>query len=75
MKGDSWVYMVYSFDVFDTLITRTTAEPKGIFLIMQEVLTQDKKYVEEYSYVSEHFAEYRISAEQEARKQATRNKK
>lgn len=65
--------MVYSFDVFDTLITRTTAEPKGIFLIMQENLSRNKKYVEEYPYVINHFAEYRISAEQEARRKAIRS--
>lgn len=31
--------MFYSFDVFDTLITRRTATPEGIFVLMQERLT------------------------------------
>lgn len=30
--------MLYSFDVFDTLITRRTATPEGIFTLMQEKL-------------------------------------
>jgi predicted HAD superfamily hydrolase len=30
--------MLYSFDVFDTIITRTTKTPKGIFELMQEHL-------------------------------------
>ena len=34
-----------SFDVFDTLITRKTATPKGIFKIMQEVLKSNNKSV------------------------------
>ncbi|WET06399.1 glycosyltransferase [Lentisphaerota bacterium ZTH] len=32
---------VYSFDVFDTLITRTTATPKGIFLLMKDILEKE----------------------------------
>ena len=31
-------YKLYSFDIFDTLITRTTATPDGIFLIIQDKL-------------------------------------
>lgn len=29
---------LYSFDIFDTLITRTTATPKGIFILVQKKL-------------------------------------
>lgn len=32
------IYKLYSFDIFDTLITRTTATPDGIFLIIQDKL-------------------------------------
>ena len=35
---------LYSFDVFDTLITRTTATPSGIFAIMKNVLTNSEQY-------------------------------
>lgn len=31
-------YSLYSFDVFDTVITRTVSEPSGIFTIMQKYL-------------------------------------
>ena len=41
-----------SFDVFDTLITRSTAVPKGIFAIMQEILQKKN----EYYGISEEFA-------------------
>lgn len=30
--------MVYSYDVFDTIITRKTASPKGVFLAVQNIL-------------------------------------
>ena len=36
---------LYSFDVFDTLITRTTATPAGIFSLMQRRLKADLAYV------------------------------
>ena len=32
------IYKLYSFDIFDTLITRKTATPLGIFLLMQDKL-------------------------------------
>ena len=36
--------MLYSFDVFDTIITRKTAKPTGIFKIMQKELETDEVY-------------------------------
>lgn len=60
--------MVYTFDVFDTLITRDTAEPKGIFSLMQDKLCSgiaDKNSILEH--VFSHFAEFRINAEHIAR--------
>lgn len=33
---------MYSFDVFDTLITRITATPEGIFLLMQRYLEKEQ---------------------------------
>ncbi|MBQ8635278.1 hypothetical protein IJ425_03900, partial [bacterium] len=35
---------LFSFDVFDTLITRTTVTPSGIFTLMQHELLQNPKY-------------------------------
>lgn len=56
-----------SFDIFDTLVTRTTANPWGIFAIMQQVLNRD----ESYRYISDHiranFYTLRIHAEELAR--------
>ena len=58
---------MYSFDIFDTLITRCTADPKGIFMLMQERLQE----VDEYpSFVSENFYELRVGAEGLARRYA-----
>lgn len=55
--------MLYSFDVFDTLITRKTLTPKGVFLYMQEEL----KKIEDYKSISDDFISLRVDAEQEAR--------
>lgn len=32
---------IYSFDIFDTLITRATATPEGVFALMQQRLMSD----------------------------------
>jgi glycerol-3-phosphate cytidylyltransferase len=34
----------FSFDVFDTLLTRKTATPKGVFALMQQKLEADKAF-------------------------------
>lgn len=58
---------IYSFDVFDTVITRTTALPYGIFALMQKELFG----LEKYSGISEdfkrNFPSIRIHAEELAR--------
>ena len=56
--------MLYSFDIFDTLITRTTATPKGIFAIMQERLISDETYRDISEYVRYNFFSLRIYAEE-----------
>jgi len=68
---------MYTFDVFDTLITRTVAEPKGIFALMQEQMNLKQKYKKQVpEYVIKHFVEYRINAELEAESMARyKNKK
>lgn len=58
--------MLYSFDVFDTLITRTTATPEGVFALMQERL-KDEKYNSLGKFIRQNFYELRIGAEQVAR--------
>ncbi|RAZ95130.1 hypothetical protein DK853_31565, partial [Klebsiella oxytoca] len=55
---------MYSFDVFDTLITRCTAEPKGIFLLMGEKMREGSEYA---PFFTENFYELRIGAEEWAR--------
>lgn len=35
---------MYSFDIFDTLITRDLASPEGIFTIMQRILRGEGTY-------------------------------
>ena len=58
---------VISFDVFDTLITRKTATPQGVFAYMQKVLKEDRKYAVIKPYIRENFYLLRIGAEQAAR--------
>jgi len=64
---DKKLSVLYSFDIFDTLLTRMTAVPKGIFMVMQEKLTRDIKYNMVSSYICENFAQLRIHAEEMAR--------
>jgi len=58
---------MYSFDVFDTLITRYTATPEGIFAIMQMHLG-DEEYADISEYVRGSFPLLRVGAEKVARK-------
>ncbi len=62
--------MVYSFDVFDTLIARSTATPHGIFAIMGELLREHPGIS---GFVKDNFVELRIGAEQVARNTYCRN--
>lgn len=55
--------MLYSFDVFDTIITRKTAKPTGIFKIMQKELETDEVYSDISRYVRENFYDLRIKIE------------
>lgn len=54
---------LYSFDIFDTLITRKTATPQGIFAIMQETLLKDEQYEDIPLYIRKNFYDYRIKSE------------
>lgn len=56
---------LYSFDVFDTLITRTAIEPAGIFMLMQHILiTTYQKYADIPEFVKNNF--YTIRKETES---------
>lgn len=56
---------MYSFDIYDTLVTRTVCEPCGIFMIMQEKMQRLSAW--EKTYVAENFTQLRIAAEEQAR--------
>lgn len=59
---------MYSFDIFDTLITRTTATPRGIFALMKKQLFREKNIHKLEKYVVDNFFELRIHSEELARK-------
>ena len=58
---------IFSFDVFDTLITRRTISPNGIFLLMQKNLIEDLKFSTLPSILKNNFCEIRIEAEKYVR--------
>jgi len=59
--------MIYSFDIFDTLITRITGTPTGVFAIMQSTLLSDAVYNLIPRSLRENFYPARIYLEQKAR--------
>ena len=58
---------LYSFDVYDTLITRKTATPKGIFALMQKCLLELDMYREIPEKLRKNFYCMRLEAERVAR--------
>lgn len=58
--------MLHSFDIFDTLITRTTASPRGIFAIMQECLKREP-VTGLSSLIADNFYHIRVQGEETAR--------
>lgn len=58
---------IYSFDIFDTLITRDVATPIGIFSLMQKRMYEDIRFSGISQYVKEQFVELRVGAEGFAR--------
>lgn len=62
---------MYSFDVFDTLITRRTALPQGIFALMGAELREKKEVNKLPDYIIDNFYELRIHSEQLARHSAS----
>ena len=59
---------LYSFDIFDTLITRKTATPKGIFAIVNNKLKFDEQFKDIPNDIKENFYNYRIDSEFHLRK-------
>ncbi|AKB45103.1 HAD family hydrolase [Methanosarcina vacuolata] len=59
---------IYSFDVFDTVLTRVTAEPTGIFGLIQQKMVEGTYELELPHNIIQNYAEIRINAEAEARK-------
>lgn len=57
---------MYSFDIFDTLISRVTANPYGVFLVMQEHLKIRCNYDNYSEYLINNFASLRYKAEKNA---------
>lgn len=60
--------MVYSFDIFDTLITRKTNKATGIFALMQKKIVSEKEFDGLPDFVRDFFYNVRVNAENEARK-------
>lgn len=58
---------MYSFDVFDTLITRMTATPYGIFAIIEQHIKMDGTYHNLSQHIRDNFYTLRIQAEKVAR--------
>lgn len=56
-------YSLYSFDIFDTLITRRTGNPRGIFSIIQNTLFEDSTYNDIPKIVKENFYSLRVESE------------
>lgn len=59
---------LFSFDIFDTLITRKTATPSGIFSIMQVKICNEIEFIDIPQYIKDNFCLLRQHAENLARK-------
>ncbi len=57
---------LFSYDIFDTLITRKTASPAGIFAMIREKLVKSDEYEDIPLFLRENFFDIRISSEQRA---------
>lgn len=63
MKKANKEYKLYSFDIFDTLITRKVATPKGIFVLMKDIINQSPKFADLPNDVKTNFFNYRTNSE------------
>ncbi len=60
--------MIHTFDVFDTLVSRRVATPRGVFVLMQQRLSQAPQGLP--ATLCERFARERVAAEWSARESA-----
>ena len=58
-------YKIISFDIFDTLITRSVAHPFGVFYLLQRKLMQNQKLKRDFT---NKFVHIRIDAERKAQR-------
>ena len=63
MKKANKEYKLYSFDIFDTLITRKVATPKGIFVLMKDIINQSPQFADMPNDVKTNFFNYRTNSE------------
>lgn len=63
MKKANKEYKLYSFDIFDTLITRKVATPKGIFVLMNDIINQSPQFADLPNDVKTNFFNYRTNSE------------
>lgn len=63
MKKANKEYKLYSFDIFDTLITRKVATPKGIFVLMKDIINQSTQFADLPNDVKTNFFNYRTNSE------------
>lgn len=66
-SADKKVGYMYSFDVFETLVTRIVATPSGIFSIIQKRLANDPDYSRIPLFARENFFQLRTGSERMAR--------
>lgn len=59
---------LFSFDIFDTLISRRVILPNGIFKIIEKILNTNIKYKNLSKFLKTNFFSLRISAEETAKK-------
>ncbi len=61
--------MIYSFDIFDTVLTRCVANPRAVFLLMQKKLSFDQRF-SAHKNILRNFSFLRFKAELKARLKA-----
>lgn len=59
--------MIYSFDIYETLITRRFYDVKGIFFLMTNIMKKDLKYNQLNQYILDEFPFIRMMSEMHAR--------
>ena len=64
---------LYSYDIFDTIVTRKVATPQGIFSVIQKILNDNTSYADIPQNLKDNYYEIRVSAERKAYSN-TRNK-